>query len=96
MPADLISEILEFLDPAVCCSPEEVLQLFFCILFIVHVKDETELFLEQISSVQALVASCNGSKLDLLFVRQVLWCLAKRISGTFDLRSSCLGVMDGN
>ena len=55
MPADLMTKIVKRLDPAMCRFPKEVIQCFFCISFIIHVKDETKLFLKKISSIQAFV-----------------------------------------
>ena len=61
MPADLMTKIVKRLDPAMCRFPKEVIQCFFCISFIIHVKDETKLFLKKISSIQAFVARGDSS-----------------------------------
>lgn len=72
MPTDLVTKLLEFVDAAVGDSPEELVQFFFCLIRIVHMKNESQLLLQQITAVQALITHGDLCKLCSLLVGQVL------------------------
>lgn len=96
MPPDLVTEFLEFRDAAVGRSPEETVEFFLCLVRIVHMKNESQLFLKQITSVQALVADSDLCKKCFLPIGQMFRSLSKCISRTFYFGSSGFSLMNGN